>query len=490
MTSRSHGKTNFQMSWLQDNFFKSWLKPEKLPSQAICTLCNNALISVDKMGVSALSSHAQGKKHKEKEKQQSPLSCLFFQPSSSKLKQKESNSSTSSSSTTIDSLIISLSVSKAEIRWVLKVVSSSFSLHKCLNLNALFKEMFSDSKIADSFKLSKTKCGYYPTYGIVPYLKSNITKSILKAPYFTIMFDEILNSVLQNEQMDMQIRYWSDEDCKVQTKYYDSKFLKIANSDTICCALLQALNIFDEGKMLMLSIDSPTTNWVVLDKLKQHREENEMPVLFDIGSCSLHVVHGAFQVGVEATKWNLSKAMWKILHDWCARRDVYKTVNRTDLFPLSFCKTCWIEDKNFAARGIAVWPYMIEFIKYYQSLSQSKRPKNNKSYDLLVQSHTDHLTFAKIQFFHDIANILSEFLTKFQTDKPVMPFLSDILESILRRLMKFFILAEVIKTAATAYKLIKLDVFDKNILLPVSSVKFATATATATAFLSSEGISA
>ena len=32
-------------------------------------------------------------------------------------------------------------------------------------------------------------------------------------------------------------------------------------------------------------------------------------------SCSLHVVHGAFQVGVEATKWILSKifqAMWKI----------------------------------------------------------------------------------------------------------------------------------------------------------------------------------
>ena len=114
--------------------------------------------------------------------------------------------------------------------------------------------------------------------------------------------------------MDIQIRYWSDEDCKVQTKYYDSKFLKRANSDTIFDALLQTLNSFDEGKMLMLSMDGPTTNWVVFDKLRQHREENEMPVLFDIDSCSLHVVHGALQVGVEATKWNLRKvfqAMWK-----------------------------------------------------------------------------------------------------------------------------------------------------------------------------------
>ena len=94
------------------------------------------------------------------------------------------------------------------------------------------------------------------------------------------MFAESLNSVLQNEQMDIQTRYWSDEDCKVQTKYYDSKFLKRANSDTICDALLQTLNSFDEGKMLMLSIDSLTANWVVFDKLRQHREEDEMPGFF------------------------------------------------------------------------------------------------------------------------------------------------------------------------------------------------------------------
>ena len=56
--------------------------------------------------------------------------------------------------------------------------------------------------------------------------------------------------------------------------------------------------------------------------------------------------------------------MGKILHDSCARRDAYKNVNRTDLFPLPFCKTRWVEDKNVAARGIAVWAYMIEFIKY------------------------------------------------------------------------------------------------------------------------------
>ena len=215
-----------------------------------------------------------------------------------------------------------------------------------------------------------------------------------------------------------------------------------------------------------------------------------MLFLFDIGICSLHVVHTAFQVGVEARKRNLGKvfqAMWKILHDSCARRDVCKTVNRTNSFQLSLCMTRWVEDKSVAARGIAVWPYMIEIIKYYQSLAQLERPKNKKSYDLLGQSHTDRLMFSKMQFVHNIANILSEFLTRFQTVNPAIHFLSDLLESVLRRLIKFFILAEVIKAAATVYKLIKLDVFDKNIHLPVLSVKLTTVTE---AFLSSEYISA
>ena len=65
--------------------------------------------------------------------------------------------------------------------------------------------MFLDSKITENFKLSKTKCRYYLTYGIAPYLKSNITKSILKASYFAIIFYESLNLVLQNEYTIMDI---------------------------------------------------------------------------------------------------------------------------------------------------------------------------------------------------------------------------------------------------------------------------------------------
>ena len=75
MSSRSHGKTNFQMSWLEDDHFKSWLKPGKLPSQAICTLCNSGLISVEKMGVSACHPMHKGKAQR---KRKAAISSFMF----------------------------------------------------------------------------------------------------------------------------------------------------------------------------------------------------------------------------------------------------------------------------------------------------------------------------------------------------------------------------------------------------------------------------
>ena len=59
-----HGKTVFQNKRLSEERFKLWLKPGKKASEAICAICNNATISVEKMGIAALLSHAQGNKDK------------------------------------------------------------------------------------------------------------------------------------------------------------------------------------------------------------------------------------------------------------------------------------------------------------------------------------------------------------------------------------------------------------------------------------------
>ena len=95
-------------------------------------------------------------------------------------------------------MLTAVSVSHAEIRWVLKVLISHLSYRSCLNLNSLFATMFPDSLIAKSFKLSKTKCTYYVVYGLAPHLKELLVQNIKLTPYYSILFDESLNHHLQD----------------------------------------------------------------------------------------------------------------------------------------------------------------------------------------------------------------------------------------------------------------------------------------------------
>ena len=51
----------------------------------------------------------------------------------------------------------------------------------------------------------------------------------------------------------------------------------------------------------------------------------------------------------------------------------------------------------------------------------------------------------------------------FQTDSPMVPFMSDEIEKVFRKLCRLVLKPEVVDEATTPYKLIKINVSDKNI---------------------------
>ena len=214
---------------------------------------------------------------------------------------------------------------KAEVCWSLKVVSSHSSLRSCLRLNDLFKAMFIGSEIAKSFQLSKTKCGYLINYGLAPYFKDVLLKSINSSEFFVLLYDASLNKVLQEDQTDVHFRFWNNVANEVSTRFYDSHFLQRTNAENLFECLQSSLKDVT-SKNLQLSVDGPNTNWKVLELLDDERKENDYPTVLNIGSCGLYVIHGAFKTGVEATDWALNKiltAMWKLFDDSPARRDTY-----------------------------------------------------------------------------------------------------------------------------------------------------------------------
>ena len=84
--------------------------------------------------------------------------------------------------------------------------------------------MFHDNEIASKVSTSKTKCGYFISFGISPYIKDSVIKFIKASPFFTVLFDESLNEMLQIEQMDIYVRYYDQDKGIAVTRYLETRF--------------------------------------------------------------------------------------------------------------------------------------------------------------------------------------------------------------------------------------------------------------------------
>ena len=227
--------TYFDDQWLQMPEFKSCLIRGDNNATAKSRVCpiSRKTIELSNMGKQALKFHASRKKHFEHLALHSQTSRISFTsisksqpPPPSPPIQTPDNSSKIS---TLDSYVMSDSVTDAQIRWTLINVLLSFSLCSCDGLSGLFKAMFPDSAVADSavetFSLQKDKCTYYFNYGIAPYFQSSLVDEVQKSECYAASFDESLNSVIKIGQMGLVVNCWDDVLNRLCTQYLDSTFV-------------------------------------------------------------------------------------------------------------------------------------------------------------------------------------------------------------------------------------------------------------------------
>ena len=148
-----------------------------------------------------------------------------------------------------------------------------------------------------------------------------------------------MNHILQNEQLDIHVRFWDDSKCTAVTQY-DSHFLRRPNADNIVTKLQQSLQKLVPGKMIQLSMDGPATNWSVFEKMSDQRKNDEVPCLENIRSCGLHTVSNALQNAAKKEKRNglkldeVLKSTRKLFQDSPAQRDTYVRENKSTIFPV------------------------------------------------------------------------------------------------------------------------------------------------------------
>ena len=93
--------------------------------------------------------------------------------------------------------------------------------------------------------------------------------------------------------------------------------------------------------MIQISMNRPSTNWKLHELIQKDREEKEQNKLLDIGSCSFHIILGAFKSGAEKNGWDIKpifKAAYTILHGTSVRTEDFISVTGEERYPLSFVK--------------------------------------------------------------------------------------------------------------------------------------------------------
>ena len=114
--------------------------------------------------------------------------------------------------------------------------------------------------------------------------------------------------------MDLNVRCWDDGNSLVKLNCVTSRFFQCPNAENILSELLAGLKV----NMIQLSMDGPNANWKVFDPVQRHQGELEYFSLSNLGSCGLHMVHGAFKAGAQESVWGIHKifkAMWNIFQD-------------------------------------------------------------------------------------------------------------------------------------------------------------------------------
>ena len=87
-----------------------------------------------------------------------------------------------------------------------------------------------------------------------------------------------------------------------------------------------------------------------------------------------------------------------------------------------------------ADRAIDIWPSVIYMVKHWKKLVPSKRPQGN-NFKAIESAIEDPLVTVKLKFFSYIAFLLKPYLSKYQSNDPLVPIMADHALDVIKTLM-------------------------------------------------------
>ena len=277
--------------------------------------------------------HSRVDKHRENFELSRTNHVIASQPSTSTDSSSISSSSNDQQAATLPPPLplkldnpVNAKARSAEAKWLFKVAESDYSLRSCDHTPELFSSMFKPlvhkkcdcRAIFDHFSLSRTKASYCISDRLGPLVMEKLKEQLQWIDScFTLLFDET-STVQRKKQMDVLVRFWSDQSGHIETRYIDSFFFGRAPGEKIV-ELLHELMLPTEQdiwcKMFNLSSDSPYINQKVHRLLNQELRKSGHYGLLPFIGCTLHIMHNAFHIGIKVMSVNIEDLVYD-LHAW------------------------------------------------------------------------------------------------------------------------------------------------------------------------------
>ena len=173
---------------------------------------------------------------------------------------------------------------------------SGFSARSCDDMSQTLTALYPEIDELKSFQMSRTKATYVVNHGLAPYFKSPLKNDLLKTDFLVYSFDESLNDATQTTEMDLYVRYWDSSENRAKVRYYDLTFLCHGTHIDLLNHFKSITDTLPSSKLYQISMDEPNVNLKFYKDFSALHKENNLHSLINIGTCSLHTVHGSFQL--------------------------------------------------------------------------------------------------------------------------------------------------------------------------------------------------
>ena len=306
----------------------------------------------------------------------------------------------------------------------------------------------------------------------------------------TLLLDEATTAQVK-KQCDFLVRFWSELEDQVVTRYLTSTFCARTSADELQKMVLNILESCEISidKFANLSTDGPNISKGLHRRLDQQLKENIHHGLIPFNPCVLHKVHTGFHNGLLEYGKDMENLPFD-LHGWfkiapCKREDfvqvavdfqneaLFAVFERNEALFYRHVECRWLTLVPALQKVEERWnqakKYFLDFLPNAKNFATT--PQKNQRYIRIVDCFKNEKTILiQLAFVIDVSTPFSKFLLELQSEGPKVHTIYQSMKEMLLVLMRGFMKADILD-GISGKVLQKVDVKKKENQLKLEDIE-------------------